>query len=525
MSKLSKTNELLLYPANREKYDSNSVQSILSYAVKLQGLTFEDILYQNGLDENDIDYLRDKSMSNKGLLGILLEEAWFGYPANSKQGADFSETGVELKSTPYEGDGKDIRPGETLSLTQINYKLPQEPDFYKSHAWEKMQKILVVYYKRQRELAEKRRSKLFYPIDYVFMLKPDEKDLAIIEADYKMLNGYMMRGEAEKLSRTHGQYLGVAPKSGKKEYVPQYYGNHVPALKRGFVLKIPYLTFVLQRAAGIIEDSGGTIIKDISELKEKTFTEIIYERLHRFIGMEIHDIWNQVKRADEDGLPSAKNEDAVVSCRMLGVTNNRVEEFEKAGILPKVIKFRKNKNDNQQFRLEDIDFIELANEESDSLSDYYDDELRHGWEASQLFSCLADRQYLFMVFWDTDKGRIFKGCQLWGIPDADLEIVHQAWIKTKTILENGVQFSFNFDKNGKLSVSNNLPGIADNGVFHIRPHANQSFYVIDGKSYGNGSLTDTDLLPNGNRMTKQAYWLNRSYVESQLRPELVMKYK
>ena len=524
MAKLSLTNELLFYPKNREKYDASSVQSILSYAAELQGLTFEDILYQNGLSEEDIAYLREKSMSNKGLLGILLEEAWFGYLSNPVQGADFSQVGIELKSTPYEGEGETIRPGETLSLTQINYRLPQEPDFYKSHAWDKMQKLLVVYYRRMKALAKERRSKLFYPIKYVFMLKPDKKDLAIIEADYKLLNGYMLRGEAHLLSRTHGTYLGVAPKSGKKEFVPQYYGDHIEALKRGYVLKVPYLTFVLHRAAGIIEDTGGTIITDIEELHDKTLADILEERVQRFIGMDIINIWEQVKRTDEEGLPSAKNEDAVVSCRMLGVTNNRVEEFVKAGILPKVIKFRKKKSDNQQFRLEDLKFAELAAEEPDVGDEEFDDDERHGWEASKLFSYLGDRQYLFMVFWDTDDGRIFKGCQLWGIPDSDLEVVHTAWTKTKQILEDGVELVPRYDKNGKVSVGNNLPGIADNGVFHIRPHANQSYHVIDGIAYGNGALSDTDLLPDGNRMTRQAYWLNRSYIESQLRPELVMRY-
>ncbi len=522
MPKVSRTNKLLYCPENRKKYDPRSIKSILSYAAKMQGLTFEEILNQNGLSEDDISYLREQSMINKGLLGLLIEEAWFGYLGNNKQGADFSEIGVELKSTPYEGDGQDIRPGETLSLTQINYRLPQEPDFYKSHAWEKMQQILIVYYKRQRELAAQRRSKLFYPIDYVFMLKPDAKDLAIIEADYKLLNGFMVRGEAEKLSRTHGQYLGVAPKSGKTEYVPQFYGDHIPALKRGYVLKKPYLTYVLQRAAGIIEDVGGTIITDVAELKEKTLAEILSERVQQFIGMDINDIWQQTKLKGEEALPTGKSSDAIIACRMLGVHSNRVEEFVKAGILPKVVVFRKSKTDNQSFRIEDFKFAELLAEEPD-VQTITDGEI-HGWEASALFGYLTERQYLFMVFWDTDEGRIFKGCQLWGFPDKDLETVHQAWAKAKHILDEGVELTLKYDRNGKVSVSNNLPGLADNGVFHIRPHANRSYYEIAGEKYGAGSESDSDILPNGDRMTKQAYWLNRKYIESQLQPELVMRY-
>ncbi len=512
MAQKSRINKLLLCEENRSKYDKKDTKSILKYATKLKGMTFEDILRQNGLCEEDICEIRRMSMRNKGLLGNLIELAWFGYPSNSAQQADFSDAGIELKSTPYEGEGENIRPGETLSLTQINYRVPQEKDFSKSHVWKKIRQLLLVYYLRQKAEAQKRKSKLFYSIDYVFMLKPDAKDLAIIKADYRLLVDIMIRGDAHELSRTNGVYLGVAPKSGKKEYVPQYYGEHIPALKRAFVLKMSYLKFVLHRAAGITEDTGGTIIKDASELQNETFAEILKKRVSHFIGMEINEIWRRTKRPDEEAMPKAKNEDAVVSCRMLGVSHNRVEEFVKAGILPKVIKFRKEKSKNQQFRLEDITFNDLASEEKDD------------WEASKLFSYLVDRQYFFMVFWETDEGLIFKGCQLWGISDTDLETVKAAWLKTKEILDVGVEFSIHCDKKGKEFITNNLPGMSDNGVFHIRPHASRSYYVIGGKKYGNGSESDSDLLPNGDRIVKQAYWLNRSYVESQLHPELVMHY-
>ncbi len=521
---VSRTNQLLLEPSRKRLYDERNLASILEYAGMLQGKTFEEILVENGLTEEDISYLREKSMTNKGLLGNLVEQAYFGFPSNSRQEADFAEVGVELKSTPYEGTGNDIRPGETLSLTQINYRIPQETDFYQSHAWDKLQKILVVYYRRQKQEAERIRSKLFYSIGYVFMLRPDERDKAIMEADYRTLVGFMVRGQAHLLSRTHGEYLGVAPKSSRREYVEQYYGEHIPALKRGYVLKIPYLTHVLKRAAGIVEDPGETIITDITELEEMTFSELLEERVRPYVGKEISYIWERTKRPDEGRLSTGKNKEAVLTCRMLGVQNNRVAEFTRAGIIPKIITFRKNKNNNQQFRLDDINFMELFNEEPDFPDEQYDDNERHGWEASKLFSILADRQYLFMVFWETNAGTIFKGCQLWGISDEDLETVHMAWARTKQILNNGVELVPTADRNGKISIKNNLPGIADNGVFHIRPHATLSYHVIDGVGYGEGSIRDTDLLPDGNRITKQAYWLNRKFIESQLRPELVMHY-
>jgi len=36
--------------------------------------------------------------------------------------------------------------------------------------------------------------------------------------------------------------------------------------------------------------------------------------------------------------------------------------------------------------------------------------------------------------------------------------------------------------------------------------------VIGGQEYGNGNNGDTDELPNGDKMTKQCFWLNNDYI-------------
>jgi hypothetical protein len=70
-----------------------------------------------------------------------------------------------------------------------------------------------------------------------------------------------------------------------------------------------------------------------------------------------------------------------------------------------------------------------------------------------------------------------------------------------------------------------LPGIGDNGIFHIRPHAQKSYYeFLDGTKKGSGSVSDSDLLPDGTRMTRQAYWLNRSYIDNHIVPDLRKEY-
>ena len=127
-------------------YDPASPQNIEAFALKLEDKTFRDVLLEKGnINESSVESYANRF--RKGGLGNLLEEVYFGYKANSKQEADFPEAGVELKVTPYEITKKgELRAGERLVITMINYDGPIEMDFVKSHAWEKMKLVLLIYY-------------------------------------------------------------------------------------------------------------------------------------------------------------------------------------------------------------------------------------------------------------------------------------------------------------------------------------------------------------------------------------------
>ena len=256
------------------------------------------------------------------------------------------------------------------------------------------------------------------------------------------------------------------------------------------------------------------------ELKYQSFAEILQNRLSKYVGMYEDDIARKIGVEINKG---NKSYEATLIYNMLGVKNTHVEEFDKAGILVKVLKYRKQKSKNQQFRLDDINFIELNNEKMDNeILDAEGNPI--GWEYSDLFSMLNDRKYLFAIFWEDEHGSVFKGSQLWGMPDDDIEDVRKVWTRTKKIVRDGIDFTIKH-KGKKIVIENNLPGIGDNGIFHIRPHAQMSYYeFMDGAKIGSGSVTDSDLLPDGTRMTKQAYWLNRSYIDKQIVSELRMKY-
>ena len=69
--------------------------------------------------------------------------------------------------------------------------------------------------------------------------------------------------------------------------------------------------------------------------------------------------------------------------------------------------------------------------------------------------------------------------------------------KTQRVIREGLQIE---KKNGKNY--NNFPKLSENPVCHVRPHARNS--------------KDTYELPDGRKYPKQCFWLNNSYILSQL---------
>lgn len=104
------------------------------------------------------------------------------------------------------------------------------------------------------------------------------------------------------------------------------------------------------------------------------------------------------------------------------------------------------------------------------------------------------------------------------MPYHDLNnIVQNEWQNYKNIIKSGVIFEKVKNVNGELEVQNNLPGMKEAEIIHIRPHAQKSTYKLnDGFIKGNVER-DADELPNGEWMTKQSFWLNKQYVLKQLK--------
>lgn len=493
------------------KFDKSDPSSIEAYAKLLVGKSFLQVIEEDKADDIE-DY------NNKGDLGQLIERHHFHYKCNSDKNADFPEAGVELKVTPYK-ENKDggCSAKERLVLTKINYMDIVNENFETGHFWKKSKLILLIYYLYKKETLKR----FDYEIRYAHLFTPLSEDLEIIHKDYEIIVEKIKAGFAHELSESDTMYLAACTKGAKSTDRTKQPYSDVPAKPRAFSYKVSYMTYVLNKYIIPGKDTYEAVFK-ADELVGKTFEDALKDKLNQFVGLYEDEI---ERKLNIEVNRNNKAYEADLASKMLGVNSNRVEEFVKAGIIAKVIRFRKEKHNNQEFRIEDFKFKDLMEEAFDN--DIIDEETGEpiGWESSKLYSLLHDRKYFFLVFWEEEGGTVFKGCQVWGMPDSDIEIGREFWNKTKNILVNGVEFEKVVFKDGYVMIRNNLPGVRDNGILHIRPHASKSYHMLkSGEIYGSGNVSDSDLLPNGERMTKQAYWLNRSYIENQLNPNLVKKY-
>ncbi len=480
-------------------YDKKDPKSIEKYALKLVGNTFYDVIEY--AEKNKIAQAERVrfygNTARKGGLGNLLEELYFGYKSNNNQEADFVEAGVELKATPYEYTKKgELRAGERLVITMIGYDIPFEKNFYKSHLWNKIQMILLVYYWRNKELQ----NKLMYKIGYVKLFQLPAVDLAIIKQDYEIIKRKIISGRAHELSESDTMYLGACTKGATavKSTVPQYYNKDVPARKRAFCFKNSYMTYVLNHYIAGNDTDIESIIKKERLSDAMTFEMCIERRIAQYSGMSDMNLCEKFGREYNNN----KAQWVDLTYKMLGIKSNKAEEFEKANIVVKSIRIEEDGRMKESMSFPPFLFKKLVKED---------------FEDSEIFRYF-DETRLFFVVWKRD-GEVYRviDSQLWNMPAYDLEhIVRDGWEKIRKVIKYGVQFSKKRTKGG-IKITNNLPKKSDNSVIHIRPHATKSAYRLhDGTVIGNVER-DANELPNGEFMTTQSFWINNNYILEQLK--------
>ncbi|MED1112160.1 hypothetical protein [Bacillus paramycoides] len=149
----------------------------------------------------------------------------------------------------------------------------------------------------------------------------------------------------------------------------------------------------------------------------------------------------------------------------------------------KTVRLQGNGIPKESMSFEQIDFAGVHSEE---------------WENSFIHNKFRNTLFCFIVFQSIGKDVYFKGFKLWQMPIEILEKdAFDFWECLRKILHEGVKIELK--KHGSTYIkANNLPGSKMNKVLHVRPKAKDS--------------NDTVELPDGQMITKQAYWINASYI-------------
>lgn len=183
--------------------------------------------------------------------------------------------------------------------------------------------------------------------------------------------------------------------------------------------------------------------------------------------------------------------------RMLGISSNKEEKLKKANIAVKTIRINKNGKIKESMSFPTIRFSELVHEV---------------WEESYIYRYFSNTKFLFVVFHEGENGYCFVGSHIWKMPDTDLDnVVKEEWLEVQQVLRAGVNLSVQ-----KNAVKNNFPKKSETRIIHIRPKASKAAYKLK-CGYSCGVIDkDADVLPNGEWMTKQCFWLNNDYILEQL---------
>lgn len=468
------------------KYDSSDPNSIECHAKLLINESLSS-LYET---EASVSY------TGKGRLGQLVEKIHFGYEPNSDAEPDFKEAGVELKTTPLRRNSKGLVSKERLVFNMIDYNSEHQRTFAQSSFWKKNSLLLLIFY-----IHEKGVPPTELKFKFARLWRFPKEDLRIIINDWKKIIKKIKEGKAHEISEGDTFYLGACTKGSTKlsSRTDQPFSKE-KAQKRAFSLKSKYINHIIERSlrgdnkltemdqeylsivqeeSGVIRYRSGTLFEDLDELepivkdlkeldKHEDIEELIKSRFERYYG---HSEGELKERFSLDFNQRAKNKNYLLAKAILGISKQKIAEFEKADIEMKTIKLESSGALKESMSFAQIKYMEILDET---------------WEDSYLYNKLTKR-FFFVVFKrDANKvPRLYK-VFFWTMPNKDLQVAEEFWRDTRKKVKKG-----QYDTFWKIS---------DDRIFHVRP-----------KGINARDLMET---PQGGLEKKKSYWLNSNYIKS-----------
>ena len=436
-------------------YDPESADSILEYAGRLEGKTLREA--------TDLGEIADPH-NRRGAFGNALEEYYFHIEPNSRPTADFDGAGLELKSTPLKKNKNgELSAKERLVISQINYMTVVNEDFEHSHLMDKAENILLVSY-----LYEQDKDPLDYVIQSAVRWSFPEDDLPQIKKDWEAVVGKVRSGHAEDISGSDTLYLEACTKAKDSTVRTRQPYSDALAKPRAWALKASYMPAVQRK----IIDELQSIPRAAGE-KNLGLLELLRSRFAPYLGM------SEAQLAEKFHVSGSKDRCARITKKILGVNeSSEIEEFAKAGIVPKTIRVRTSGRPKEALSFPTFDYYEL---------------LERDFEDSDFYGYLMQK-YLFVLYREDAEGvyRLRDIC-FWQMPEDDLFDARLCYDQMRENVRKG---------RADISVKS-----SENRCCHVRPHGR------DGK--------DTRPQPYGPPVVKKSFWLNQGYLQEELARALV----
>jgi len=459
-------------------YDDTNIKSILTYAQGLVGKKISDLLET---ENQDID------IKNKGIIGNIIEEAYFKIKQNSSPLPDFSKVKVELKIIPLTQQIHKVAVKERTKICSINYQTLIDEEWESSHAKTKLNKILFIYY-----LYDKKdiKNSLVKKVD-LWELSKDKSEIIIqddwVRTKQKILDGYaheLSEKEFKVLSPARSGSGGIDKNGEKKDLVPQpNIKLQDKALKRAFTLKQSFTNQMWNELNSIKYES---ILEILNINSMKDFEIKILSALHLYEGKSIVEF----SKIFDIKIPKGKNQIATIIKKAIGFknVNSKIKEFEQLGIVIKTIKVRRKDN----MPLEDISFPTMK------LQEFENEE----YESSQ-FNEYIQKILFIPIYHEKDnlEEKYLGHSFFWSPSKEEESTIIQEWEDYKNEVLSGackVVKVINKSKKGYKEVSD-LSKASQTTVIHMRPHGRDS------------NDRDTDSL--GNSIVKQCFWLNKKFIQ------------
>lgn len=451
------------------------------YTTKEQILEKAKTILQRSLREviskEEIEIIENQiggyGLKRKGFLGDLTEKYFFDINPGNISEPDFTEAGVELKTTPLKKHTKnEYVSKERLVFSMINYATVQNETWKLSSFLKKNGSLLLMFY-----LWIENQNVLDYKFKYVHLLNLLEdissEDIFQIQKDWEFIVAKIGRGEAHLLSEGDTYYLGACTKAANSRVVRDQPMNRTPAKPRAFSFKQQYINYLIQTKLLGNKINTDSIFKKQRRLV--SIEDVIKEKFEPFIGKTDKEILNKLHSNLGNRAKSYKR---LIVNRILGIDTNNIEELVKANITLKVVTLEKTGTLRESISFPAFDYKDLVTQT------WFDDkdEIMADFHLQ-----LETKKFLFIVFQkqEGENDIVLKKAFFWNFPMKDIGESERVWQKTIDCINEGRY--------------EDLPKMKDSLVAHVRPHGKNS--------------QDTIETPQKTQEMKRSFWLNAKYIQ------------